>query len=196
MPHKRLLTKPNLLQDCHGECRSLPTPTLCQTYSRLGFISMFCGCRDQFQPNQDHVWYLLNNARTLIDAFEQATRLMARRFDTAYDQSSLISLTVFLSIAAVVVLSALGLVIPMVLSADRLRNKVIDLFMDVPIVVVRKLRGLTRKQLEQINAEMNDDDDRQREIEAFDDESQVSDHGIHYSRIHASRYMALNVSEY
>ena len=99
---------------------------------------------------------------------------MARRFDAAHEQSSLVEISVFIGIAGVVLLSALGLVVPMVLSADRLRNKVIDLFMDVPLVVVRKLRGLTRTQLELINAEVNDDDERQREIQGFEDESQVS----------------------
>ena len=116
----------------------------------------------------------MNNARTMIDAFEQATRLMARRFENSHQQTVTVELTVFIGIISLVIVSALALVVPMVLSADRLRNKIIDLFMDVPIVVVRKLRGLTRKQLERINAELNDDDDRQREIEGLDDEGQVS----------------------
>ena len=115
----------------------------------------------------------MNNARTMMLAFEQSTDVIAERFDSSYEMSQILELTVFLSIVSVVIVAALGLVIPMVLSADRLRNKVIDLFMDVPIVVVRKLRGLTRKQLEQINVEMDDDEDRGRAIMDVEDEAHV-----------------------
>ena len=71
---------------------------------------------------------------------------------------------------AVVILAAVGLVIPMVVSADKLRAKVLNLFMDVPVVVVRKLRGMARQRLETLHAELDGDDNRDRAMAAVDED--------------------------
>ena len=116
------------------------------------------------------MWYLSNNAAALVDAFEEATVVIAERFETAYETSTALEFGVFVGIVAVVILAAVGLVIPMVVSADKLRAKVLNLFMDVPVVVVRKLRGMARKRLETLHAELDGDEDRDRAMVDMNDD--------------------------
>ena len=137
---------------------------------------------EEYEPNHDSAWFLFNNVYSTFSACDKATDLVVARHEEALAVSETISAAVsrlppsfisisstsacfqvFLGVGCLVVLVSFAVVIPMVWGVDTLRSKILDLFMDVPVVVVRKLKTMARNQLDDLEAELEDDDDMRRE---------------------------------
>jgi len=104
-------------------------------------------------------WYVLNNGpNALAEAFNRSSSLAHQGTEAYFDTIDVVELGILGSSIGLLVVVILAVIVPITLAVEASKDQIFVLFLAVPSIVVRSLRTQSQRKLDQMLAQIEDDE--------------------------------------